>query len=107
MVGQLMRIGVSCLSCWPLSSPAGVLPPKNSGAQGTQRSTDAARPVAVAASRRTAITDAVAKVAPAVVTVQTEVVQRVAADPFDAFFGGRPSTRSSTGPGHRFFIISC
>ncbi len=42
-------------------------------------------------SRRTAITEAVARVAPAVVTVQTERVQRSAATPFDLFFGGAPS----------------
>ena len=46
-------------------------------------------PIAISAQRRTAITDAVAKVAPAVVTVQTEVVQRVQASPIDFFFGGR------------------
>ena len=40
------------------------------------RTDDAVRPSAIAATRRTAITDAVGKVAPAVVTVQTEVVQR-------------------------------
>ena len=45
----------------------------------------AARPVpqSVSASRRNAITEAVARVAPAVVTVQTEVVERVPVDPFD------------------------
>src|SRR5262245_3887697 len=42
---------------------------------------------AVSASRRTAITEAVARVAPAVVTVQTEVVERVPVDPFDMLFG--------------------
>jgi len=43
---------------------------------------------AVDASRRTAITDAVAKVAPAVVTVQTEVLDRTI-NPFDIFAGSR------------------
>ncbi|CAN5897953.1 N/A [soil metagenome] len=63
------------------------------------------RPATIAASRRTAITDAVARVAPAVVTVQTEVVQRVQADPFEAFFGGGgSSTRSSAGLGTGFII---
>src|SRR5687767_12051191 len=45
----------------------------------------------IAASRRTAITEAVAQVAPAVVTVQTETVERGPVDPFDVF-GGRPGT---------------
>ena len=78
--------------------------PADSGAQ-VARTTDAPRTTTVAASRRTAITDAVAKVAPAVVTVQTEVVQRVQADPFEAFFGGGgSSTRSSAGLGTGFII---
>jgi len=46
------------------------------------------RSASVSASRRTALTEAVALVAPAVVTVQTEIVERVAPDPFDWFFGG-------------------
>ena len=76
----------------------------DSGAQ-SARAGDAPRAATVAASRRTAITDAVARVAPAVVTVQTEVVQRVQADPFESFFGGGgPSTRSSAGLGTGFII---
>ena len=43
---------------------------------------------AINAQRRTAITDAVIRVAPAVVTVQTEMVQRVASASADWFFGG-------------------
>ena len=78
--------------------------PADSGAQ-VARGSDAPRTTTVAASRRTAITDAVARVAPAVVTVQTEVVQRVQADPFEAFFGGGGSnTRSSAGLGTGFII---
>ncbi len=77
--------------------------PSASAAQAT-RSGDVGRPVSVAASRRTALTDAVAKVSPAVVTVQTAAVQRVASDPFESFFGGRPSTRSSAGLGTGFII---
>ena len=55
-------------------------------------------PVAVApqqidASRRTAITEATGRVAPAVVTVQTETVQRVPADIFSMFFGGAGATQ--------------
>ena len=78
--------------------------PADSGAQAA-RAVDPPRGATVAASRRTAITDAVSRVAPAVVTVQTEVVQRVQADPFEAFFGGGgSSTRSSAGLGTGFII---
>lgn len=62
------------------------------------------RSAAVSANRRTAITDAVAKVAPAVVTVQTEIVQRVAPDPFGWFFGDEPSQQRSAGLGTGFFM---
>ncbi|HET6701118.1 MAG TPA: trypsin-like peptidase domain-containing protein, partial [Gemmatimonadaceae bacterium] len=56
----------------------------------------------IAESRRTAITDAVAQVAPAVVTVQTETVAQGPVDPFDAFFGGRSGTRVLPGLGSGF-----
>jgi serine protease Do len=63
-------------------------------------------PVAnVSDSRRTAITRAVERVAPAVVTVQTEAVERVARDPFDFFWGGRsPSQRVVPGLGSGFIV---
>jgi serine protease Do len=57
---------------------------------------------AIAQSRRTAITEAVAQVAPAVVTVQTETVERGSIDPFDAFFGGRTGQRVLPGLGSGF-----
>ncbi len=56
----------------------------------------------IAESRRTAITEAVAQVAPAVVTVQTETVERGRVDPFDAFFGGRTGPRVLPGLGSGF-----
>src|ERR1700682_1848396 len=59
---------------------------------------------AVSASRRTAITEAVARVAPSVVTVQTEVVERVPADVFEQFFGGRSGQRSAGGLGSGFIV---
>jgi serine protease Do len=59
---------------------------------------------AVSANRHTAITAAVAQVAPAVVTVQTEIVQRVAPDPFGWFFGDEPSQQRSAGLGTGFII---
>src|SRR5690242_2900029 len=51
----------------------------------------ATRSDSIDSRRRTLLTDAVAKVSPAVVTVQTEVVQNAPVDPFDAFFGGAGS----------------
>ena len=72
-----------------------------SSAQGVKLSTSAD---AVSASRRTAITEAVARVAPAVVTVQTEVMERVPADVFEQFFGGRSGQRSTAGLGSGFII---
>ena len=56
------------------------------------------------ASRRTAITEATARVAPAVVTIQTETVERVPADIFSMFFGGGTSQRISPGIGSGFII---
>ncbi|MEO6528849.1 MAG: trypsin-like peptidase domain-containing protein [Gemmatimonadaceae bacterium] len=76
--------------------------PRDSSAQVARTADDARREVP--ASRRTAITEAVARVAPSVVTVQTEVVQRVAADPFDALFGGRAGTQTQSGLGTGFVI---
>ena len=57
--------------------------------------------------RRTLLTDAVAKVSPAVVTVQTEVVQNAPVDPFDAFFGsGGSGQRVLQGLGTGFIVRS-
>jgi serine protease Do len=57
------------------------------------------------ASRRTAITEATARVAPAVVTIQTETVERVPVDVFGFFFGGgSTSQRVSPGIGSGFIV---
>lgn len=102
MAHLLMRAGAIVLSLSGLLACTGA--PKDSSAQVT-RSQDAVRPVTIAASRRTALTEAVAKVAPSVVTVQTEVVQRVQVDPFLSFFGGgRSGTQTSAGLGTGFII---
>ena len=70
-------------------------------ANANQAATQAAPPVVqdIDASRRTAITEATARVAPAVVTVQTETVQNVPVDVFSMFFGGGGSTRQRVSPG--------
>ncbi|MEO7822339.1 MAG: trypsin-like peptidase domain-containing protein, partial [Gemmatimonadaceae bacterium] len=73
----------------------------SSSAQAVQLSTQAD---AVSASRRTAITEAVARVAPSVVTVQTEVMERVPADVYEQFFGGRSGQRSTAGLGSGFVV---
>ncbi len=71
-------------------------------AQATQLPAD--QSAEISAGRRTAITAAVQRVAPSVVTVQTEVVERVAADVFEQFFGGRSGTRSAAGLGSGFIV---
>jgi serine protease Do len=55
-------------------------------------------------SRRTAITSAVARVAPTVVTVQTEAVEHVPADMMEQFFGGQSAERPVAGLGSGFII---
>lgn len=98
MVKQLIRASVYLTAFAAVVACSGT--PQDSSAQ-----TVVTRPSSVAASRRTAITEAVAKVAPSVVTVQTEVVQQVRVDPFESFFGGRQSgTQTSAGLGTGFII---
>ena len=55
-------------------------------------------------SRRTAITTAVERVAPAVVTVQTETVERVPVDFFDLFGGRRSGEQRRDGIGSGFIV---
>ena len=78
---------------------------ESQAAENAQIAAPANHSAAVSATRRTAITAAVERVAPAVVTVQTEVVERVAPDPFDWFFGGGQSAqRSVPGLGTGFIV---
>ncbi|HEY8833235.1 MAG TPA: trypsin-like peptidase domain-containing protein [Gemmatimonadaceae bacterium] len=76
----------------------------SSAPSGAQSSATQATARSINNSRRTAITDAVARVAPSVVTVQTEVVEQVPADVFEQFFGGRSGQRSAAGLGSGFII---
>jgi serine protease Do len=86
------------------------------GCRGTQESSaaqigdSAARQDLIAGvgdSRRTAITRAVERVAPAVVTVQTEAVERVPSDPlFEWFYGRSQSSRVVPGLGSGFIVGS-
>ena len=100
MASLLMRSGAVALGLAVLAACSDAR--QTSAAQVT-RTADQAR-ASVPASRRTAITEAVARVAPAVVTVQTEVVQRVAADPFESLFGGRSGTQTQAGLGTGFIV---
>ncbi|MES2177760.1 MAG: trypsin-like peptidase domain-containing protein [Gemmatimonadota bacterium] len=103
MAKHLMRYSLSLLLAAGVIACSGS--PSESSAQGARATTDAPKSPPIAVSRRNAITDAVAKVAPAVVTVQTEVVQRVAPDFFSSFFGGgRSGTQTSSGLGTGFII---
>jgi serine protease Do len=102
MAGELMRAGAAALWLAALAACTGT--PQESAAQ-RARVEDEARAASIPSSRRTAITEAVARVAPSVVTVQTEVVQRVPADPFESFFGGgRAGTQTSSGLGTGFIM---
>ncbi len=58
----------------------------------------------ISSQRRTAITSAVARVSPSVVTVQTEMVEAVPVDFYEQFFGGRSGRRSSAGLGSGFIV---
>jgi len=71
-------------------------------AQATQ--TSAVQSEQISGQRRNAITGAVARVAPAVVTVKTEVVERVPADFYEQFFGGRSGRRATAGLGSGFIV---
>ena len=73
--------------------------PANSSAQ-----TRASGATGVSDSRRTAITSAVAMVSPAVVTVQTTMVEQVRPDEFARMFGARDATRIIPGLGTGFIV---
>ncbi|MEX0908465.1 MAG: trypsin-like peptidase domain-containing protein, partial [Gemmatimonadaceae bacterium] len=68
-------------------------------ASSAQSAATAASPAQIDASRRTAITAAVTRVAPAVVTVQTEAVERVT-----DFWFGRTFERTRPGLGSGFIV---
>ena len=90
-VGSVVAV-VGCQGASPADSLAQTLP----------RTAPAPSAQSVSASRRTAITEAVARVAPAVVTVQTEVVERVPVDPFDWITGRQSGERIGAGLGSGF-----
>jgi serine protease Do len=76
--------------------------PKESAAQssGVAVSTN----MTVSQSRQNAITAAVAKISPSVVTVQTEAIEQAPVDPFDLLFGATPQQRTQAGLGTGFVV---
>ena len=69
-----------------------------------QNQSATAHATTVSDSRRTAITSAVAAVSPAVVTVQTTVVEQLRPDDFARMFGARDATRIIPGLGTGFVV---
>src|SRR3954471_15118629 len=85
-------LAVATIACQGASSAP-------SSAQSRAATTDA-----VSSSRQTAITQAVARVAPSVVTVQPQVIEQVPADVYEQFFGGRSGQRTAAGLGSGFIV---
>lgn len=96
----LLLLATAALACKPGDAREENQGPTSSSA--AEPRTD--RRAAISDSRRTAITTGVARVAPAVVTVQTEVVERVSVDFVEQFLGGRSGERSRAGLGTGFVI---
>jgi serine protease Do len=96
----LLLLGIGGLACTPGDAREEHQQPSSISASDGR----AVRGAAISDNRRTAITAAVARVAPAVVTVQTEVVERVPVDFIEQFFGGRSGERSRAGLGTGFVI---
>lgn len=92
----LALVAGACDTGTPATSAAIAYAAQSSTAQ------PAAAAAAITTSRRTALTQAVERVAPAVVTVQTETIERATQDPFEQFFGRRPSERAAAGIGSGF-----
>ncbi len=79
--------------------------PNHSDAQSTATTVPRTQTNAtLSTTRRTAITEAVGRVAPAVVTVQTETVERAQPDVFDWFFGQQQRERRGAGIGSGFIV---
>jgi serine protease Do len=100
LVGLLVLVLVGCEGANPSPSHAQsrTLPPATPLPAGPVPAQS------VAASRRTAITTAVERVSPAVVTVQTETVERIPVDFYEYFMGGRTGERRNAGIGSGFVV---
>jgi len=99
----LNRLLLAVLLCGCDRRDGGAQPPAS--ARLPQAAPSAAgEPRPISPVRRNAITEAVARVAPAVVTVQTAAIERVPMDPFEYFFGGRSGARIRPGLGSGFIV---
>jgi serine protease Do len=98
--------GVAELAAASLQDTAGHdLAPQRPGGPGTGGPLATSSAGARLGLRRTVITDAVARIAPSVVTVQTEIVQHET-DPLGGFFGGQAQDRTTPGLGSGFVVRS-
>jgi serine protease Do len=94
---------VGCQGGAPADSAAQSVPAPRSASP--QQLPEPPASTSVPASRRTAIVTAVERVAPAVVTVQTQTVERRPIDPFDFYFGrGGGGEQRSAGLGTGFIV---
>ena len=96
---------VGCQGGAPADSSAQNPPSRPAQPPPEARLPDAPAATTITASRRSAIVAAVERVAPAVVTVQTQTVEQVPVDPWEYFFGrrgGGRQTRAGIGSG---FIV--
>ncbi len=92
----LTFVFVACQGASPPDSSAQTVPSSRPASAVSQE---------IDSSRRTAITEATARIAPAVVTIQTETVERIPPDIFSMFFGaGGAQQRVSPGIGSGFII---
>lgn len=98
MLSRLMRLSKFLIVFATAAACEGTTP-----AATTAQVATTARPGEIAAGRQTAITTAVDRVSPAVVTVQTERIERVGGDMFDFFFGGSRE-RAVPGLGSGFIV---
>lgn len=98
MITRLMRISRQLLILAAAAACDSTTP-----APSTAQVATAARPDEISGTRRTALTTAVERVAPSVVTVQTERIERAGGDMFDLFFG-RQQQRAVPGLGSGFIV---
>jgi serine protease Do len=97
----VLALAVSAIGC------RGV--PQSSAAQSSDSNAASRQNLsaAITDTRRSAITRAVERVAPSVVTVQTEQIERQPVDPFESFFGmGQTQSRVVPGLGSGFIVRS-
>jgi serine protease Do len=94
---KALRAGLTCLLIGAVACEGVSARPTTR--QAAAQTATAARAAEISGTRRTAITTAVDRVAPAVVTVQTERIQRASGDFFDLFFGGRERVVPGLGSG--------